>query len=272
MVDDDDEEEEEEEEYNDDEDDEDDGSEGGIDDIHESQLLTQSIPADAFDELEEAQTNSAPATATTAATPASASTPTITTSTSSTTAPCISGRLYFDGGSRGNPGKSGCGAVMYSDATNEEIWSLSFYMGANSTNNQAEYTALIHGLEQALARGVQNIKCFGDSKLVVMQVMGRWKVKNPALKALHARATALKQRFRRFAIKYIPREENSVADGLANQAMDKADLRSPFQVFVPAEGGGSGGGGGGGGGGEVERVLVAASAAAGAGAAKKRRL
>ena len=131
-----------------------------------------------------------------------------------------SGTLFFDGGSRGNPGIAGCGAVMYDDTTGAKIWSLSAYLGHNKTNNQAEYAALCFGLEEALKRGVSSIQAFGDSTLVVKQVKGVWKVKNAGMKVWHAKALALKKKFKQFRISFVPREENGVADALANEGMD----------------------------------------------------
>jgi len=131
-----------------------------------------------------------------------------------------SGTLFFDGGSRGNPGVAGCGAVMYDDLKGKKAWSLSAYLGHNKTNNQAEYAALCFGLEEALKRGVSSIQAFGDSTLVVKQVEGVWKVKNAGMKVWHAKALALKSKFKRFRISFVPREENGVADGLANEGMD----------------------------------------------------
>jgi ribonuclease HI len=130
-----------------------------------------------------------------------------------------SGTLFFDGGSRGNPGVAGCGAVMYDDTTGAKIWSLSAYVG-HKTNNQAEYAALCFGLEEALRRGVTSIQAFGDSTLVVKQLEGAWKVKNAGMKVWHDKALALKKKFKRFRIGFVPREENGVADALANEGMD----------------------------------------------------
>ena len=131
-----------------------------------------------------------------------------------------SGKLFFDGGSRGNPGIAGCGAVMYDDLSGKKLWSLSAFLGHDKTNNQAEYAALCFGLEEALKRGVSSIQVFGDSTLVVKQVQGVWKVKNAGMRVWHSKALALGKKFKRFRICFVPREENKVADALANEGMD----------------------------------------------------
>lgn len=141
-----------------------------------------------------------------------------------------SGTLFFDGGSRGNPGIAGCGAVMYDDTTGAKVWSLSAYLGHNKTNNQAEYAALCFGLEEALKRGVTCIQAFGDSNLVVKQVEGVWKIKNAGMKIWHGKALVLKKKFKRFRIGFVPREENGVADALANEGMDEQREGGPVVV------------------------------------------
>ena len=91
-----------------------------------------------------------------------------------------------------------------------------------ATNNVAEYTALIEGLELALEKGVTEVKVFLDSALVVAQVKGEWKIKNDALRRLAVRARSLMGRFQSASIDHVPREQNADADALANQAMDAA--------------------------------------------------
>ncbi|CAL5221077.1 g3203 [Coccomyxa viridis] len=127
--------------------------------------------------------------------------------------------LEFDGGARGNPGPAGAGAVVYSDSTGEELAVISEYLG-NQTNNYAEYTGLVRGLQAALACGVRRVTIKGDSKLVVMQMNGAWQVHSAGLAPLHRQASALRQRFESFQIDHIYREANKRADELSNVAMD----------------------------------------------------
>jgi broad specificity phosphatase PhoE/ribonuclease HI len=99
-----------------------------------------------------------------------------------------------------------------------------------STNNVAEYRGLIAGLEEAAKLGATDVDVFMDSKLVVEQMSGRWKVKHPDMAPLHQQATALSTRFDRITYAWIPRAKNSHADRLANEAMDAA-----AEIETPAE-------------------------------------
>ena len=125
---------------------------------------------------------------------------------------------YADGGSRGNPGPSGCGAIL--EQNGQLLATVSEFIGV-STNNIAEYTALIKILERALAMGVKHIEVRMDSELVVKQMCGQYAVKNLGLQPLFRKADMLSQRFSRFTIAHVRREANKKADELANQAMDK---------------------------------------------------
>lgn len=107
------------------------------------------------------------------------------------------------------------------DEAGEVIGEIAEAIGS-TTNNVAEYTALIRGLEMALDKGVTEIEIFMDSKLVVHQVRGEWKIKNVGLRPLAIKANRLGNRFDSAVINHIPREQNSDADKLANQAMDAA--------------------------------------------------
>ena len=126
--------------------------------------------------------------------------------------------LNTDGGARGNPGPAGIGIVLR-DANGDLIAEKARAIG-RATNNVAEYTALIEGLELALENDVTEVKVFLDSALVVAQVKGEWKIKKDALRVLAVRARALMGRFERASIDHVPREQNEDADALANQAMD----------------------------------------------------
>ncbi|KAG2445321.1 hypothetical protein HYH02_008787 [Chlamydomonas schloesseri] len=138
--------------------------------------------------------------------------------------PINSGTLYqleFDGAARGNPGQAGCGAVLRRGDSGTVVCRLRKYMGASSTNNEAEYTALLEGLRMAKRLGVRRLEAKGDSKLVVMQVEGKWKVNAENLRPLRE-AVMQEVRGLDFKISHIPREWNADADKLSNDAIDLA--------------------------------------------------
>jgi len=126
--------------------------------------------------------------------------------------------LYADGASRGNPGPASIGAVLY-DPTGAVVAEVSETIG-ETTNNVAEYRAFIAGLEAAVEMGVERLQVRLDSMLLVRQIRGEYRVKAPGLKPLHRRAMALADRFPAFSIGHVRREENTVADALANAALD----------------------------------------------------
>ena len=126
-----------------------------------------------------------------------------------------------DGGSRGNPGPAGYGSVVWSGDRSTVLAESKQAIGA-ATNNVAEYRGLIAGLEEASKLSATDVEVLMDSKLVVEQMSGRWKVKHPDLAVLHQQATALSTRFDHISYTWIPRSQNSHADRLANEAMDAA--------------------------------------------------
>jgi ribonuclease HI len=128
--------------------------------------------------------------------------------------------MYSDGASRGNPGLAGAGAVLI-DADGHVIAELTKFLGV-TTNNVAEYEGFIIGLEEAKRRGVDDLDARMDSKLVVEQMRGRWKIKHPNMKPLALKAGALFATFPTRTIAHVPREENSIADALSNRAIDEA--------------------------------------------------
>lgn len=139
----------------------------------------------------------------------------------------LSAVLNTDGGARGNPGPAGIGVVLTTpDGT--VIAERAEALGV-STNNEAEYKALIAGLELALERGVTSIEVRMDSQLVVSQVKGEWKIKVEHLRPLAVSARALLGRFEEARLTHVPRERNREADKLANQAMDAAALEVTSQ-------------------------------------------
>ena len=125
---------------------------------------------------------------------------------------------YIDGGSRGNPGIAGYG-VHVVDEDGRTLASLSEPLGIK-TNNVAEYSALIAGLKFAVSKHCLKLRVFADSELLVRQISGVYRVKNPDLKVLFEQARSLIAGLKSFSIHHIPREENREADRLANLAMD----------------------------------------------------
>jgi ribonuclease HI len=130
---------------------------------------------------------------------------------------------HSDGGARGNPGPAGYGVVI-EDPTGRKVAALSQYLG-HQTNNFAEYQGLIAALEYALQQGPKALKLISDSELLVKQIKGIYKVKNPTLQDLHARAKELISQLDWFAIGHALREHNQEADRLANEAMDRGTGR-----------------------------------------------
>ena len=129
--------------------------------------------------------------------------------------------IYFDGGARGNPGPAGIGAVVLDPATTPptRLASVSEHIG-NTTNNVAEYRALIAGLEAAAATPARAVHVRGDSKLVIEQCAGRWKVKQPHLRPLVDEVRALLADYGEVELSHVPRAQNADADLLVNAALD----------------------------------------------------
>ncbi len=128
--------------------------------------------------------------------------------------------FHVDGGSRGNPGPAGYGA-MVRDPAGATIAELSEFIGI-ATNNVAEYRGLLAALEYAKAHQARGVKVYCDSELVVRQMQGVYKVKSPDLKPIFDQVKRLASGFPRFSIHHVPRERNADADRLANLAMDRA--------------------------------------------------
>ena len=138
--------------------------------------------------------------------------------------------IEADGGSRGNPGPAGYGAVVWTADHNTVLAERKQAIG-RATNNVAEYSGLIAGLEEAAKLGASEVDVNMDSKLVVEQMSGRWKVKHPDMAPLHKQATELSTRFDRVTYTWVPRANNSHADRLANEAMDAAaELETPAEA------------------------------------------
>lgn len=130
--------------------------------------------------------------------------------------------LQFDGCSKGNPGLSGAGAVIY--YMGEEIWSNSFYVGEKETNNYAEYTGLIKGLEYAIHSKIQKINIEGDSLLVINHMKDIYKCKSNNLLPLYKKAKELSNQFENIQYKHVLRNKNKRADRLSNIAIENVTI------------------------------------------------
>ncbi len=131
------------------------------------------------------------------------------------------GKLFTDGGARGNPGPAGIGGVLKIEADSGETRTKSFkeYIG-EATNNQAEYQALLAGLRLAAELKVEELIVNLDSELIVKQLRGEYKVKNVDLKPLFAEVLKRTNQFSNISFQHVPREKNTEADALVNKALD----------------------------------------------------
>jgi ribonuclease HI len=128
-------------------------------------------------------------------------------------------RLYCDGASRGNPGPAAAGVVLLDPQGGQQV-RKGRYLG-QTTNNVAEYQALLLGLEEAHKLGVQKLQVFADSELMVKQLTGRYRVKSPHLLPLWRQALLALKQFEAYVVAHVPREENRLADEAANRAIDQ---------------------------------------------------
>jgi ribonuclease HI len=133
--------------------------------------------------------------------------------------------MYSDGGSRGNPGPSSCAA-----------WFPALQMGVSefipeATNNEAEYRALILGLKWALSNGYDSVVARADSKIIVNQVSGVWRINFPHLQLLKDQVDELTVHLKAFEIMHIKRADNAEADRLCNECMDEAENKSDASGF-----------------------------------------
>ena len=131
----------------------------------------------------------------------------------------FSAQLFCDGGARGNPGPAAGGAVLC--ALDGKVLAQRGVFLGDATNNQAEYRALGLGLQLAKETGVSDLQIFLDSKLVVQQVLGHWKIKDPTLRIFRGKIHNLLADFSHWEINHIPREKNKLADGLVNAVLDQ---------------------------------------------------
>ena len=136
-------------------------------------------------------------------------------------------RTYTDGGARGNPGPAGAGAVVLAlDADGKDgkvLAEVSKYLG-ETTNNQAEYTAIVLALQKARELGAEEVEMVMDSELAVRQLNGIYRVKNAELAKRFLEIVELKRHFKHVTFRHVRREFNKHADALVNQAIDSAIL------------------------------------------------
>lgn len=126
--------------------------------------------------------------------------------------------VHVDGGARGNPGPAAVAAVVR-DAGGSVVCERGEAIG-EATNNVAEYRALLLGIELARERGAEEVELVGDSELIVRQVRGEYKVKQPVLRELNRQVRGSLAAFRDWSIRHVPREQNADADRLVNEALD----------------------------------------------------
>lgn len=142
-------------------------------------------------------------------------------------------KIQFDGGAVPNPGAMGIGIVLIEN--NEVIAKFSEKLKDTGTSNLAEYTALLKGIKKALKLGWKDVIIEGDSKLVISQVIGSWKVNNENLKTLHKEVKDALSHFDSYKFKKIPRERNSLADELASRALEDSEIPKPSKIIKSDE-------------------------------------
>lgn len=147
--------------------------------------------------------------------------------------------IFADGGSRGNPGIAGSGTAVYNADCSQLLREIAYVVGQKSTNNVAEYHGLLRGLEAAVELGADEVEFYMDSKLVVEQMNGRWKIKHPDMQKLAIKARRLLDQIPSFSLEWVPRAKNSVADALSNVAMDAAAKGDPAGILDMGSGDGA---------------------------------
>jgi ribonuclease HI len=128
--------------------------------------------------------------------------------------------IHTDGAARGNPGLAGLGAIVRDAATGEVLAELARFLGVR-TNNYAEWTAVEDALREALRLGAAHVDLRMDSELVARQISGRYRVKHPDLKPIHASVMAMLGELSSYTVGHVPRELNKDADRLSNVAIDE---------------------------------------------------
>jgi len=130
----------------------------------------------------------------------------------------VKATLFADGGSRGNPGPAASGAVLFGE-DGRVLREVGTFLGV-TTNNVAEWTGLLTGLEAALDLGIDDLAVRLDSELVVKQISGAYRVKHAGLIPLHAKAKVLLRKFAHVDVRHVRRKQNAAADALVNQVLD----------------------------------------------------
>ncbi len=138
---------------------------------------------------------------------------------------------HIDGASRGNPGPAGYGVIIKT-SDGKRLAELKKVLG-QTTNNVAEYQALLAALDYALSYRHPRLKVISDSELLARQMAGTYKVKSPDLKPLHEQARQMIARLEAFSIEHVPRGQNREADRLANQALDATEVRAGLRPAPP---------------------------------------
>jgi ribonuclease HI len=133
--------------------------------------------------------------------------------------------VYVDGGARGNPGPAAAAAVLCSP--DGELLDEASELLGETTNNVAEYRALLLGLARARALGASEVEIVNDSELIARQLTGAYKVRHATMRPLHSRALEALGGFERWSIRSVPRAENAHADALVNDALDTARREAP---------------------------------------------
>ncbi len=128
--------------------------------------------------------------------------------------------IHTDGAARGNPGPAGLGAIVRNAETGQVVAELARFLGIR-TNNYAEWTAVEAALEEALRLGATHVDLRMDSELVARQIAGRYRVKHPDLRPIHAHVMAMLAQLRGYTVAHVPRELNKDADRLSNIAVDE---------------------------------------------------
>ena len=131
--------------------------------------------------------------------------------------------IHTDGGARGNPGPAAIGIVFY-DSPKSKIFEFLEYIGER-TNNFAEYTALITALQKAHEQGFTDVTCYLDSELVVKQLNGQYRIKEPTLQPLASEVNRFKKDFKTITFAHVRREQNKDADALVNAALDEEEKK-----------------------------------------------
>jgi len=138
--------------------------------------------------------------------------------------------VHVDGGARGNPGPAAAAAVL-SDAEGHVVDDVGVALG-RTTNNVAEYRALLLGLDRARALGATEVEIVNDSELIAKQLTGEYRVRNEELAALHGEALRALEAFESWSIRTVPREQNTAADALVNRVLDGADEPTEYAGYL----------------------------------------